>query len=83
MVLVLAALMLLLVLGGLRKAPRRNALAIVPALSFSLLYVYSTGREMSSSFPWGFSLVVVIVVCSLAFFLLERRAAQEDSPGPQ
>lgn len=78
----LAALMLLTVLGGLKNAPRRNALAILPALAFSLLYAYSTAREISSSFPWGLSMIFVVVVCGLAFFLLDRRAAEKDNIEP-
>lgn len=67
-------LMCVILLGIIKRAPRRNALAIVPAFTFAALYSYSTENRMSDDFPWGLSLAALTIACGVAFLLLERGA---------
>lgn len=74
----LLGLSLMISLGVLKKAPRWNALAAIPALGTSILYLYSLPFEISRTLPWGMSLLILFAASALAFLYFEARHNRAD-----
>lgn len=64
---------LMITLGAFKKAPRWNALAVMPALGISALYLYSLSFEIGPTFPWGTFLLILFATTALLFLYFEAR----------
>ena len=69
---------LMISLGTLRNAPRWNALAAMPALGISILYLYSLSFEIIRTFSWGMFLLILFAASALPFLYLEARHNRAD-----
>ena len=53
--------------GIFKNAPKRNALAVLPALSFSAAYSYYVWNGSIPSFPWAATLLGFWIICAALF----------------
>lgn len=68
----------LLVWGGIFKnAPRRNALAVVPAFSLSGVFSYYYWYADIPSFPWAATLLAIWVICAGLFTYSSRNSSSQ------
>jgi hypothetical protein len=69
-----------LVLNGVFKsAPKRNALGLVPSLSFCVVYSYYTLNGSVPDIPWAFILLVVWIFCAVFFTYLAVADEQQST----
>jgi hypothetical protein len=74
----LFGLSLTILLGMFKNAPRWNALAAMPALGISVLYLYSLSFGISRTFPWGMFLLILFTGSALSFLYMEARHNGSD-----
>ena len=60
-------------IGVFKNAPKRNALAVLPALSFSAAYLYYVWNGSIPNFPWAVILLALWMVCAALFTYREFR----------
>ena len=58
--------------GAVKAAPRRNALAALPALCAAAGWIYLRWLEGEKSIPLGLFVIITIVGASFLFIILER-----------
>lgn len=59
-------------LGLFPKAPRRNALSVIPALVISILFTLNTALGSVPDLPWGAAIFTSWLAAGVLFFRYDR-----------